>query len=60
MTTIRALEGTEQESVQADTESVDESVESGVKDTSIATCPSTSVSFETQTSAPGPSTSILQ
>ena len=36
-----AQEGTEQENVQADTESVDESLESGDKDTSVATSPST-------------------
>jgi hypothetical protein len=60
MTPTGAQEGTEQESVQADTESVDESLESGNKDTSVATSPSTSVSLETQTAAPGPNTSILQ
>ena len=52
-------EWNEQESVQVDTESVDEGLESGDKDNSIAKSPSTSLSLETQAAAPCPSTSIL-
>jgi hypothetical protein len=47
MTPTGAQEGSEEESVQVITESVDESLESGDNYTSVAMSPSTSVSLET-------------